>query len=394
MPKRIGILTYHHVINEGAVLQAYSLSRRLADYFKNDHVEIVDYRPLSIEIRDLRDTLFGVKHPKKIYERVLRYFKFRNFINNQLNLSSEKLITDNYEKVVKFLKDKYDLLIVGSDEIWKVQEGSCVRPFPNIYWLSNKLECKKVAYAASANSLIYRNLSEDKKAWIKKQLSNFDIIGARDDHTMDILTKYEIAPNVKLDKVPDPTFMLSLSQETIAETKVFLESLGVDFNKKLFGITFHEKSINKELFDLYKSQGFQILALSYHNPNADINLAGKLTPIQWAATFTFLSMCFTQLFHGSIFCLKSKIPFLSFDYVVGKGYDTKIHCLLKDFEMLKHYIPFSTKKINNQELIKKVSEVRSQFDAIHVDTKLELMRKKSQQYIEKIGSCLDDRIEK
>ena len=41
--KRIGILTFHRSTNNGAFIQAYSLSRRLEKDFPQCEVEVIDY---------------------------------------------------------------------------------------------------------------------------------------------------------------------------------------------------------------------------------------------------------------------------------------------------------------------------------------------------------------
>ena len=46
---KIGILTFHKSINNGAVLQCYSLTKRLQQEFPDDTVEVIDYHMPKIE---------------------------------------------------------------------------------------------------------------------------------------------------------------------------------------------------------------------------------------------------------------------------------------------------------------------------------------------------------
>ena len=46
---RIGILTFHRSINNGAVLQCYSLSKKLQQLFPQDSVEVIDYHMPKVD---------------------------------------------------------------------------------------------------------------------------------------------------------------------------------------------------------------------------------------------------------------------------------------------------------------------------------------------------------
>ena len=46
---KIGILTFHQSINNGAVMQAYSLSKRLKKEYPDDEIEIINYRKKSVD---------------------------------------------------------------------------------------------------------------------------------------------------------------------------------------------------------------------------------------------------------------------------------------------------------------------------------------------------------
>lgn len=344
MKRQIGVLTYHHVINPGAILQSYALSQILQKAFKEDEVSVIDYRPLIIEWRDLHYAFSDIKRLKVFRERFQRYWRLKKFFKKELCLSQKTLISNKYEKALAFLHEKYDLIVVGSDEIWKIENSRFGRPFPNVYWLDKSLTCKKVSYAASANTLAYEELDMDHKANICDKLSNFDLIGVRDDHTFNMVRYFQPHSVKHLVKVPDPTFMLELKESQI--TRQYLEMLGVDFTKPLLGITFFCKPMNYPLLSTYRARGYQILALSAYNPEADVNLEGKLDPFQWAQTFRYLNLCFTNLFHGTIFCLKNHVPFLSVDFYDNSKYESKIKCLLKEMNMLDQHLELD-ESINN-----------------------------------------------
>ena len=55
---RIGILTFHKSINNGAVIQCYSLSKKIQEIFPNHEVEVIDYHMPQI------DDLYSVSYAK------------------------------------------------------------------------------------------------------------------------------------------------------------------------------------------------------------------------------------------------------------------------------------------------------------------------------------------
>ena len=45
---KIGILTFHRSVNNGAFMQAYALSSEIKKRFPSDEVEIIDFTPPSV----------------------------------------------------------------------------------------------------------------------------------------------------------------------------------------------------------------------------------------------------------------------------------------------------------------------------------------------------------
>ena len=302
-------------------------------------------------------------------------------------MSSETFTSNNYEKAVSFLGEKYDLIVVGSDEIWKIEQSRFGRPFPNIYWLDKRLKCKKISYAASANTLAYEELNQTRKAVICDRLSNFDLIGVRDDHTFNMVNYFQPQSEKPVAKVPDPTFMLDMKENDT--TKLYLEKLGVDFTKPLLGITFFYKPINERLLSFYRAQGFQVLALSAFNPQANVNLEGKLDPFQWAQTYRYLKVCLTNLFHGTIFCLKHHTPFVSVDFYDNSKYESKIKCLLKDMDMLDQYLELDTRgDYDYHALVEQINQKISKIRYQQLAKKLDQKKRESEQFIARIQEVM------
>ena len=126
---RIGILTFHKSINYGSVLQAYALSKTLKD--AGYSVEIIDYEPqryeeiysLYLKNNSLHHVLSNVlkRFPYRVAYKN-RVNAFKNFRQTYLPLSKEKYFFDSDLEV---LNDRYDVLIVGSDQVWNVFAYDC-----------------------------------------------------------------------------------------------------------------------------------------------------------------------------------------------------------------------------------------------------------------------------
>ena len=388
MPKRIGLLTFHRVINEGAMLQTYYLFTKLQQLFKDDLVEVIDYRSLIVDKGYWKYIVSDTRNPAIMLQRASRCRRLNNFISHNVILSSTQLISDDYDSAVEFLVDKYDLIVVGSDEIWKLEDGPHSLPFPNIYWLSDRLTCRKMAYAASANRLAYRDLTVDQRRWINEQLTAYDLIGVRDNHTVNMIREIAVDAAAKTIKVPDPTFLLPLVD---MDVRPLLQKHGVDLARPVLGITFYSPDINRDLLDMFRAKGYQTVGITAFNPDADVNLIDRLDPFQWSLVFQFFSFCLTNLFHGTIFSLKARIPFLSFDYSsrFNGDYETKLKCLLGEFQLADRYIPVQDDKVSASQVLCRAEEVLRNHDPICIQHKLDETSQRADRFFEEARQRLD-----
>lgn len=383
--KRIGILTYHYAINDGAVLQAYALLQALGRYIGNSKVEIVDYRPLVSELKNLKESVVSRKL-NTIPSKIKRYIKFSSFVKERLKLGDKKIISNDYRGVREHLNDGYDAVIVGSDEIWKIEHGRFARPFPNIYWLPMVSGPRKIAFAASANKLQYRYLTSGQKSWIKNSLEGFDLLGVRDNHTLEFLKYIGISDESKITIVPDPTFIFDPGNKTI---KPRLERYGIDFKRPRAAVLLTDREANREICGYLRFEGYQVAAFSYFNAYANVNLYGKMDPEEWAQAFGHFDVCITDRFHGIVFSLKNKIPVIAVDDIFNyKSYESKNACLMNEFGLSDYYWDikkdgFSLEKF--KEMLRHAT-THSEFDKI--DAKLIEKRADCLSFIKKIGKLV------
>jgi hypothetical protein len=388
MSRRIGLLTFHAAFaNEGAILQATALCTALQKRFPNDRVEIVDYRPTFYERFYWHYLLHSTKSPLTVLRRANRFRRVKRFLSRTANVSRRTLVTDDYQACVAWLNGAYDALVVGSDEIWKLEMGVTL---PNIYWLSERLDCRKAAYAASANKLRYRELSPDDRNWIRRQLQTFGFVGVRDNHTLDMVRDIGGVDPSRLAKVPDPTFFMYQATHDDARVKRVLTQKGIDLNRPILGMTFVFPNINRELLKHFKDQGYQTIGLSQDNPDVDVNLVGYLDPREWSLVYRYFSLCLTNLFHGTIFCLQGAVPFLSFDYTsaLNGEYETKLKCLLDEFQLGDRYVAAEGVDISMEEVLSLSSTVLRTHDAPAIRRSVEQTRQRAEAGLDRVAASI------
>lgn len=344
--KRIGILTYHKSENYGAFMQCYSLTKKLQKLFPDETIEVVDY--ISKEVYciyhpSVMNFIYLIIYVKSIRKKI-RYsrlllsflkqllFKHTSSVNHYyfdeaqqyLPLSRKQIITDNYKKVVHFLNENYDIIIVGSDAVWNWQ----IRPFPNVYFLGPQITTKKLSYAASSYGQPFLSLSDNVKSEIKFGWESFNYIGVRDiptENFVSIITD-AIIPKHNC----DPTVFLDISKLPIDKQLVLgkLQSAGFDVNRK--SICIMAQPWLASFVRLQLGDEYQIISVFKYSKYADVNLL-DINPFEWAVCFSFFDITITHYFHGNLLSLKNGTPTIVIEQKseYNQRYESKIRDFMK-----------------------------------------------------------------
>lgn len=331
---RVGILTFHNNENKGALLQAYCLQSVLSKLTRS-RVDVIDYRPLAKEM----GRYIACLNTQTIFRDISDLLLCRSFQKNYLNLGINKIITNNYDDSVSWLKSQeYDAIVVGSDEVWKIRQDKGFRstlfsrPFPNLYFLNQKINCLKFSYAASFGKTDFESLTNSQINYIKMLISEFDCISVRDHNSENILSRMGIKD---VFRVPDPTFLLDIPE---MDAKQKLQKIGVDFSKPLSGIHGTRHPIFRKICNILRRKGYQVISLDY-SPYADFNLRGNVSVFEYLSLYKYFDILITFSLHSTIFSIKHGTPFIAIDVApVYKKIESKIHSLLEDFSMLDRYI--------------------------------------------------------
>ena len=215
---KIGILTYHRAENYGALLQAYGLKTYLqelghevsfVDYWPTYHSDYFRIFPLTkykkgnvrVKLGLLRRSLTWSCLPK-----YLRKFRLQHFMKSYLELDAQPKYTQGNEKT-----DEYDVVVYGSDQIWRKQNLGGVL-FDSWYFGSDNVQAKrKIVYAGSMGTV--KTTAED-DSFIKNAMQNFSCISVRENDLQNYLQSLGISSTI----VTDPVFLLDKKQwERIAK---------------------------------------------------------------------------------------------------------------------------------------------------------------------------------
>jgi hypothetical protein len=212
-PTKIGILTYHRLVNRGSVLQAYSLRKRLAQELPGATVEVIDYSSVKMELlsgwRFFRNRAPILFDPHEIGE----YRRMRRFIREHLAVSTEKLRSDSASRTMSWLAGLgYDAIVVGSDVVWEIQPRGYSIGGITPYHLPGATTYKKASFAVSMDPVVdYPPAIRPKLREMAEHITSFDFISVRDEATRGVLVDNGV-PAERIRYMPDPTLLADIDE--------------------------------------------------------------------------------------------------------------------------------------------------------------------------------------
>ena len=283
---KIGILTFHHIDNYGATLQAYALHKFLKQQGYN--VEIIDYRPykaIKYYAKGLSPITKRFRFNQCAFGNIARAWKMRQFLCSHVKLSQRKFYS---KKDLEYFRDKYDAIICGSDQIWCLDS---FRGFDASYFLDFVPEgtTRRISYAASfGNSAFLKNHKEE----ICNLVEKFQTILVRDSNSKNIINT---ECNADAARVLDPTFIIKYD-EIISPVKIKDKYLLI-YNQA--GLTSAQETFVKSIAETKK---LTIVSVGKYNQIAHTNLVSA-SPKEWVSLFNQASYIVTNTYHGTIFSI-------------------------------------------------------------------------------------------
>lgn len=281
---KIGIITFVNEDNYGAVLQAYALQTFINEV-TGEKCEF-----LNINLKQFK------KNDKNIF---IRFFIFMVFLRKKIAFAKFRKLLDISKK--NNTNKKYDILIIGSDQIWNPNLTAGLQPI----FFAYPFKCKKIAYACSCGNC---NLLIGKEPQLSIYLNSIDYISVREKSLENFLNKFLNKPIIT---VLDPVFLLN---KTTWEHKLINHSQII--NKKYIFVYILEenKIITEAVNELSVEQKLDVVTLRtkkhYINeykrfPNADPK---KFLELLYAAeivvTNSFHALAFSLIFKKKVALFK------------------------------------------------------------------------------------------
>lgn len=317
---KIGILTYHYSNNYGGVLQSYALYKAIKKSGLN--VEIINFVPSSYRNSSilyetgLRKNIFKIDKKdlklKLLLSRIYLKSKYNNIIISKFDSFRKEFIemskqVDEFE-FLNILND-YDAIFVGSDQVWHPSQRSRKEYFLGY----DNFKGKRISYAADSTISTISTISNDVKEKLKNELSNFDCISVRNQHS------FEFVKTITSKCVPivaDPTLLIDFNEVTkssnivkkMSEKYILVYALG----KEVIGT--NQKVIDriKEKYGNIKVYSIIIPTMKFNVPNYADEVLYDLGPIDWLNAFKNATFILTDSFHGTLFSMKFRKPFISY----------------------------------------------------------------------------------
>lgn len=306
---RVGIITIQKCDNFGADLQAYALGAMLRSMgYDAENIDYLFYKhprhlggrgerpvlPISIKNK-VKEFLFPIvtrlKSLKNRVARAERHRRFDAWFNANVKIGREY-------RSVKSLYDnppKYDVYMVGSDQVWNPRIYSNIKPY-FLDFVPQGARCASYASSFGVSELsgpvFYKY-----KQWLKK----FSHIGLREKNGADIVDA--MALNAEVAHVLDPTLLLAANDWE----KVAIRPEDAPENKY---ILLYDLIASQETVNLARrwaaQEGWQVVRIGN----------GAYGPGEFAWLFAHAQSVVTNSFHGTAFAILNHKPFYS---VVPRG---------------------------------------------------------------------------
>ena len=355
---RIAILSMQRVVNYGSVLQAYSLKKML-EQISGEEISFIDIdeeRKISVDmpIKDIDDYKGKRRKPgafEMIKKRVM-YFVQKRF--------AFRLITGFMESELKSCNDEnYDLVVVGSDEVFKSTDSIRLQLYGDIPNARNK-----VTYAASCGSAVIEGIPLEKREIVEKALSNFSRMSVRDKGTYDYIKslyhkdiEYHLDPVLSGDLYRTPHKPVRLKNYMIVYA----------YNGR-----FDDKAEIDSIKSFAKGKGLKTVCFGGVLTWCDLFL--PVTPMRLLDYFYYADYVVTDTFHGTIFSIINHRQFCSFTRTTNRN---KLGDLLERLGLSQRLVTRA------EELEEKIT---AQIDYRKVDAVLEEERKRTIGYL---TDCID-----
>ena len=297
---KIGILTFHRAHNYGAVLQCFALQEILKEM--GYEVEVIDYRQPFIEdyysVIRLSMLKKSLKHPKSFLS--IPFIAFRNFKRKKIYSDFlQHFITLSPRCDSNHIPQKYDIYIVGSDQLW----SKCTQKLDPIYYgeFNHSKDAIIYGYAISSNIPYLNTIDKD---LLGNYMDNFSKLSLREQNCVEY---FEGLGYQNIRKDIDPTLLTT--------EKNWKRLINENWKHKDY-VLFYYVSRKNWPKSIVLSRA-QKLAEATNLPLLDISDCG-LSVEDFVTSFKYAKCVVTSSFHATAFSVIFERPFYTYCYKDGR----------------------------------------------------------------------------
>lgn len=340
---KIGILTQPLYNNYGGLLQNYALQHILIK--EGYEVETFDQ---PVNVFNFKEKVYGklspllhIVHPSKYKRAVSKVeraetLKYTNkFICKYLHRT--KKISDRKSFRAILDSNKYDALVVGSDQCWRPKYNR----FHTAMFLdfaNDRKDLKRIAYAASFGTDNWE-YSQELTSLCAELVSHFDLVTVREDSAVDLCKRYL---KTEAKHVLDPTMLLSKEDyvrlveqenEPKSQGNLFYYILDPSEKNSVF-IEWAAKQLSLESFKIMPEVTSRMCTKDDVKNRMEACIYPSVTA--WLRSFMDAEMVICDSFHGCVFSIIFNKPF----WVLGnKGRgNARFSSLLKLFNLEDRFV--------------------------------------------------------
>lgn len=333
MNNKVAILTQAPVgTNYGSTIQTYALQVFLKkhNYLPTtvDRIRAENHSSLKVKASILKSELKNIFTSElNITPRIFNKIFNEQFKFVKENISISKRIETDAELKQHFEKEKYDIVIVGSDQTWRPKYS------PNIYnyfldFLGGNKKIKKIVYATSFGTAEWEFTPEE-TIKCKRLSQGFDAVSVREKSGIDLCQQHlGFTPEWVL----DPTMLLCKEDYLKVVNKKKIPNRSALFSYILDETENIERTI-ENVKTILNVDSFINQPISRSKNITGSVLSDLIYPSVegWIKAFDQADFIVTNSFHGTVFCIIFNKPFLT---IVNKQRGaSRFYSLLSEFKL-------------------------------------------------------------
>lgn len=303
---KIAILTFHRAYNCGAMLQAWALRTVLERMGHEVEFPILNHvgetKRWKLSLVDRNKTGFTLI--RSILGRSL--INFMSFPNEDILMSRYRRFRNNFlperDCLVSDLNKYYDLVVVGSDQVWR--ESLSLSEFPVFLSESVPEGIRKIAYSASYGD---KPLDDKSLKRVMRAIERFSYVSVRENLAKNQLSAEASKP---IEVVADPTLLLNSNDYSALGEKVKVPKEPYLFMYTLTAQKFYVDSA-KEMARRLGVKCVIAPCYQYSRFGAPKGLTYSISPDRLVALARGAKYVLAGSFHGTVMGILFKKPFLS-----------------------------------------------------------------------------------